>query len=41
MNYIYAAVQANNNDIQATKEEVCAVSELIVAVYEEESAAAE
>tara|TARA_Y100000994_G_scaffold212491_1_gene187349 strand:+ start:182 stop:286 length:105 start_codon:yes stop_codon:yes gene_type:complete len=34
-------VQANNNDIQATKEEVWAVSDLIVAVYKEESAAAE
>ena len=41
LNYIYAAVQANNNDIQATKEEVWAVSDLIVAVYEEEAAAAE
>ena len=41
LNYVYAAVQANNNDIQATKEEVWAVSDLIVAVYEEEAAAAE
>ena len=41
LNYIYAAVQTNNNDIQATKEEVWAVSDLIVAVYEEEGAAAE
>ena len=41
MNYIYAAVQANNKDIQSTKEEVWEVSDLIVAVYEEESAAAE
>ena len=41
MNYIYAAVQMNNNDIQATREEVWAVSDLIVAVYEEEAAAAE
>ena len=41
LNYIYAAVQTNNNDIQATKEEVWAVSDLIVAVYEEEAAAAE
>jgi hypothetical protein len=41
LNYIYAAVQKNNDDIQATKEEVWAVSDLIVAVYEEETAAAE
>ena len=41
LNYIYAAVQTNNNDIQATKEEVWGVSDLIVAVHEEEAAAAE
>jgi len=41
LNCVYAAVQTNNNDIQATKEEVWAVSDLIVAVYEEEGAAAE
>ena len=41
LNYIYAAVQTNNNDIQATKEEVWALSDLIIAVYEEEAAAAE
>jgi hypothetical protein len=41
LNYIYSAVQTNNDDIQATKEEVLAVSDLIVAVYEEEAAAAE
>ena len=41
LNYIYAAVQKNNDDIQATKEEVWAVSDLIVAVYEEEAAATE
>lgn len=41
LNYIYAAVQTNNNDIQSTREEVWAVSDLIVAVYEEEAAAAE
>jgi hypothetical protein len=41
LNYIYAAVQKNNDDIQATREEVWAVSDLIVAVYEEEAAAAE
>ena len=38
LNYIYAAAQKNNDDIQATKEEVSAVSDLIVAVYEEEAA---
>ena len=41
LNYIYAAVQTNNNDIQMAREEVWAVSDLIVAVYEEETAAAE
>jgi len=41
LNYIYAAVQMNNNDIQATREEVWAVSDLIFSVYEEEAAAAE
>jgi hypothetical protein len=39
LNYIYAAVQKNNDDIQATRGEVWAVSDLIVAVYEEEAAA--
>ena len=41
LNYIYAAVQMNNNDIQSTREEFWAVSDLIVAVYEQEAAAAE
>ena len=41
LNYIYASVQTNNNDIQATREEVWAVSDLMVAIYEEEAAAAE
>ena len=41
LNYIHAAVQFNNDDIQATREEVWAVSDLIIAVYEEEAAAAE
>ncbi len=41
LNYIYAAVQMNNNDIQSTREEFWAVSDLIVAVFEEEAAAAE
>ena len=41
LNYIYVAVQMNNNDIQATRQEVWAVSDLIVSVYEEEAAAAE
>jgi len=39
LNYIYAVVQANSDEIQATKEEVWSVSDLIVAVYEEEAAA--
>ena len=39
LNYIYAAVQKNNDDIQATKEEVWAVNDLIIAVYEEDAAA--
>ena len=38
LNYIYAAVQTNNNDIQATKEEVLALSDLIIAAYEEGAA---
>ena len=41
MNYIYAAVQMNNNDIQSTREEVWAVNDLLVSVYKEEAAAAE
>ena len=41
LNYIYAAVQTNNRDIQETKEEVWALSDLIVAVYEAEAAAEE
>ena len=41
LNYVYAAVQSNNEDIQATKEEVWALSDLLVAIYEEEAAAAE
>ena len=36
LNYIYAVVQANERKIQATQEDVWAVSDLIVAVYEEE-----
>ena len=39
LNYIYAAVQTNNHDIQETKEEVWALSDFIVAVYEAEAAA--
>ena len=35
-NYIYSVVQANERKIQATQEDVWAVSDLIVAVYEEE-----
>ena len=36
LNYIYSVVQANERKIQATQEAVWAVSDLIVAVYEEE-----
>ncbi len=36
LNYIYSVVQANEGKIQATQEDVWAVSDLIVAVYEEE-----
>jgi len=39
LNYIYAVVQTNNSDIQATKEGVWALSDLFIAVYEEEAAA--
>ena len=39
LNYIYAVVQTNNNDIQATKEEVWALSDLIISVYEGEATA--
>jgi len=31
-------VQTSNNDIQATKEEVWALNDLIIAAYEEETA---
>ncbi|MEK9990042.1 MAG: hypothetical protein VW642_09955 [Halieaceae bacterium] len=37
LNYIYAVVQTNNNDIQATKEEVWALNDLIISVYEGEA----
>ena len=36
LNFIYSVVQANERKIQATQEDVWAVSDLIVAVYEEE-----
>ena len=36
LNYIYSVVQASERKIQATQEDVWAVSDLIVAVYEEE-----
>ena len=39
LNYIYAVVQTNNSDIQATKEEVWALSDLLIAVYEEDATA--
>ncbi|MDA0629756.1 MAG: hypothetical protein O2981_00090 [Proteobacteria bacterium] len=37
LNYIFAGVQANNNEINAVKEEVWAVSDLVIAVYSEEA----
>ena len=36
LNYIYSVVQTSERKIQATQEDVGAVSDLIVAVYEEE-----
>ena len=36
LNYIYSVVQAHERKIQATQEDDWAVSDLIVAVYEEE-----
>ena len=36
LNYIYSVVQANERKVQATQEDVWAVSDLIVAVYEDE-----
>jgi hypothetical protein len=39
LNYIYAVVQTNSNEIQATKEEVWALSDLIIAVHEEDAIA--
>ena len=36
LNYIYSVVQTSERKIQATQEDVWAVSDLIVAVYEEE-----
>ncbi len=39
LNYIYAVVQTNSNEIQATKEEVWALSDLIIAVHEEDAVA--
>lgn len=39
LNYIYAVVQTNGNEIQATKEEVWALSDLIIAVHEEDAIA--
>ena len=35
-NYIYSVVQTSERKIQATQEDVWAVSDLIVAVFEEE-----
>jgi hypothetical protein len=39
LNYIYAVVQTNSNEIQATKEEVWVLSDLIIAVHEEDAVA--
>ena len=36
LNYIYSVVQTNERKIQAIQEDTCAVSDLIVAVCEEE-----
>jgi hypothetical protein len=36
LNYIYSVVQASERKIQAIQEDVWTVSDLIVAVYEEE-----
>ena len=36
LNYIYSVLQTSERKIQATQEDVWAVSDLIVAVYEEE-----
>ena len=36
LNFIYSVVQTSERKIQATQEDVWAVSDLIVAVYEEE-----
>ena len=36
LNYIYSVVQTSERKIQATQEDVWAVGDLIVAVYEEE-----
>ena len=36
LNYIYSVVQTSERKIQATQEDVWAISDLIVAVYEEE-----
>lgn len=37
LNYIFSGVQANNNEINAVKEEVWAVSDLVIAIYDEEA----
>ena len=41
LNYIFAGVQANNNEINAVKEEVWAVSDLVIAIYDEEASEAD
>ena len=35
MNYIYAAVQTNNDDIQLVQHEVWAISDVLISVHSE------
>ena len=41
LNYIFSGVEANNNEINAVKEEVWAVSDLVIAIYDEEASEAD
>ena len=36
LNYIYAAVQANNDDIQLVQDEVWAISDVLISVHSDE-----
>ena len=36
LNYIYAAVQTNNDDIQLVQDEVWAISDVLISVHSEE-----